>query len=120
VTAEIETSAPASDIDKTECEAAARTLKESRSIFDLTPTFVVHYSRGDPSQPISPGSGFLVLKEALLGRLCTGVSAYDPAYSAEFEFVAIGETAHARIVVGNHWISDGTILSHCPTRRTSC
>jgi hypothetical protein len=113
-TAESETSASASDIDKAKCEAVARTLRESWSIFDLTPTFVVHYSRGNPAQPVlplHPNSGFAVLQRALLGQLCNGESVYDPAYPAEFEFVAISETEYARIIVGNHWISDGTILS---------
>jgi hypothetical protein len=28
------------------------------------------------------------------------------------EFVAISADSHARILVGDHWISDGTVLSH--------
>jgi hypothetical protein len=109
-TAITESSQP-SEIDKTACQGAARTLDESSSIFDVTPTQAVWYSRSRSAGPHSPPSAFTVLKARLLGPLCSGSSAFNRDYEAQMEFVAIGTDSHVRILLGDHWISDGTVLS---------
>jgi hypothetical protein len=99
--------------DKQACQAVAKTLEESQLLYDVTPTFVVIYGRG--SEPVvNPRSGFVALRDALLDSLCSGTAAYDPSYRAEFEFVAVSATEYTRIIAGNHWVSDGTILSPLP------
>jgi hypothetical protein len=100
-----------SAIDKTSCEAAAKTLKESWRIFDVTPTQVVIYARNPSPPPNSRPSAFDVLKARLLAPLCSGGSAFNQDYAATMEFVAISPDSHVRILLGDHWISDGTVLS---------
>jgi hypothetical protein len=100
-------------IDKTACEAAAKTLSESLSIFDVTPTQAIWYARPRPSDPVQVNA-FTHLKARLLAPLCSGTDAFDRAYPVESEFVAISAEAHVRILVGDHWISDGTVLSFLP------
>lgn len=104
-------SAEPSDSHNDACEAVAKTLREARSIFDLTPTQAVWYSRGRLSETPHPNSGFILLKQTLLAQLCSGTSAFDAAYEIKSEFVAVSTESHARILVGDHWISDGSILS---------
>jgi hypothetical protein len=99
------------DVDKTKCEAAAETLAKSVTLYDLTPTWAIAYGSARAPPPNSPPSGFDVVKAKLSAPLCTGDIAYDPAYPVEMEFVAIGPEAYVRILVGDHWISDGTVLS---------
>jgi hypothetical protein len=102
---------PPSAIDKSDCEAAAKTLETSSSIYDVTPSLAVLYAR-NPSYPNAPGSGFDQLKARLLAPLCSGTYAFNPAdYVATMEFVAIGTDSHVRIQMGDAWISDGTVLS---------
>lgn len=105
-----------SAIDKTACEAAAKTLEESSSIFDVTPTVAVHYARNRSPVPYAGPSAFDVLKARLLAPLCSGTSAFNQDYQAEMEFVAISADSHVRILVGDHWISDGTVLSNLSER----
>jgi hypothetical protein len=97
-------------IDKTACEAAARTLNESLSLYDVTPTQAIAYGKPRPFD-LYQVNAFTQLKERLLAPLCSGTDAFDRAYPIESEFVAIGPQAHVRILVGDHWISDGTVLS---------
>ncbi|MBC7855382.1 MAG: hypothetical protein IAF94_18295 [Pirellulaceae bacterium] len=99
-----------SAIDKTDCEAAAKTLDESLSIFDVTPTLAVWYAWSPPYPNAGP-TGFDWLKARLLPPLCSGTTAFDQTYPAKFEFVAISMDSHVRILVGDNWISDGTVLS---------
>jgi hypothetical protein len=100
-----------SALDKTDCEAAAMTLEESWSIYDLTPTLAIAYAGGRSPHPYAAPSGFSMLKERLLATLCSGTSAFNRAYPAQMEFVAVSTDSHARILVGDHWISEGTVLS---------
>lgn len=104
-------SSPSPEIDKTACEAVAKTLQDSWRIFDVTPTQAVVYARNSSPIPHSPPSAFTTLKARLLATLCSGNDAFTQDYAAETELVAIGPDSHARIVVGDHWISDGTVLS---------
>jgi hypothetical protein len=102
---------PPSAIDKTDCEAAAKTLETSLSIFDVTPTLAVWYARSAPSPHAGP-TGFDSLKAGLLAPLCSGTYAFSREdYAATMEFVAISTDSHVRILVGDTWISDGTVLS---------
>jgi len=101
-----------SEIDKAACEAAARTLEESRMIYDLTPTLAIAYGGNRPPDPHAAPSAFTVLKARLLAPLCSGTSAFNQDYQAEMEFVAISTDSHVRILMGDHWISDGTVLSN--------
>ncbi len=102
---------PPPAIDKTACAAAVKTLEESKSIFDLTPTLAIWYAWSPPYPHAGP-NGFEVLKARLLAvPLCSGTSAFDQAHPAKLEFVAISFDAHARILVGDQWISDGSVLS---------
>jgi hypothetical protein len=98
-------------IDKTTCEAAARTLSESLTIVDVTPKKIVFYGSGLSPGPPPANSAFTELKKRLLAPLCTGTDAFDRAYPIQSEFVAISKDAYVRILVGDHWISDGTVLS---------
>jgi hypothetical protein len=97
--------------DKSDCQAAAKTLNESWSIFDVTPTQAVAYAGSRSPYPDATHSGFSELKARLLAPLCSGTSAFNQAYAAQMEFVAISPDSHVRILVGDHWISDGTVLS---------
>ncbi len=99
-----------SAIDKTDCEAAARTVDESLTIFDVTPTKAYQYAWSPPYPNAGP-SGFDALRARLLAPLCAGTIAFDPAYPVRMEFVAISIDSHVRILVGDNWISDGTVLS---------
>ena len=110
-TADTKSSQP-SAIDKTACEAAARTLKESSMIYDLTPTLAIAYGTSRSPDPNAAPSGFTVLKERLLAPLCSGTGAFNQDYQALMEFVAINTDSHVRILMGDHWISDGTVLSN--------
>jgi len=105
-----------SAIDKSACEVAANTLEESSSIFDVTPTVAVHYARNRSPLPYAGPSGFDVLKARLLAPLCSGTTAFNQDYQAEMEFVAISADSYVRILVGDHWISDGTVLSNLSER----
>lgn len=97
-------------IDKTACEAAAKTLSESLSLFDVTPTHAIAYGRPRPFD-LYQVTGFTHLQAKLLAPLCSGTDSFDAGYAVESEFVAISTTSHVRILVGDHWISDGTVLS---------
>jgi hypothetical protein len=99
------------EIDKAGCEATARTLSEAWSIFDLTPTQAVVYARSRSTDLHASPSAFSVLQARLLAPLCSGSSAFNRDYEAQMEFVAIGTASYARILVGDHWISDGTVVS---------
>jgi hypothetical protein len=104
-------SARPSALDKSACDASAKTLSDSLSIFDLTPTQAIWYAH-NPTPPLHAApSGFDVLKQRLLAPLCTGTEAFNADYAALHEFVAISTDRHVRIFVGDHWISDGTVLS---------
>lgn len=108
VSADTKSSEP-SEIDKTDCEAAARTLEASLAIYDVTPTLAVAYARANPN---APTSGFGSLQTGLLAPLCSGTYAFDRRdYAATMEFVAISSDSHVRILVGDSWISEGTIVS---------
>jgi hypothetical protein len=109
-TADTKSSQP-SAIDKTDCAAAAKTLEESWSIFDVTPTQAVAYARNPSPDPHAPASVFTHLRGTLLAPLCSGNSAFDQSYPVKMEFVAISADSHVRIMVGDDWISDGTVLS---------
>jgi hypothetical protein len=98
-------------IDKTDCEAAARKLRGALALFDVTPTKVIQYGSGRPPDIPPVESAFTDLKTRLLAPLCSGTDAFDSAYPVESEFVGIGADAQVRILVGDHWISDGTVLS---------
>jgi hypothetical protein len=100
-----------SAIDKTACNAAARTLEKSWRIYDLTPTLAISYGGLPPASPATP-SGFTVLKQRLLAPLCSGTDAFNEDYQAQMEFVAISTDSHVRILMGDHWISDGTVLTN--------
>jgi len=100
------------EIDKTTCKASAKTLEESWRIYDLTPTLAIAYGGSRSPYPHAAPSGFVVLKERLLAVLCSGTSAFNQDYQAQMEFVAISTGSHARILMGDHWISDGTVLSN--------
>jgi len=98
--------------DKTDCQAAAKTLEKSWRIYDLTPTLAIAYGGGQSPYPHAAPSGFTVLKERLLGPLCSGASAFNQDYQAQMEFVAISTDSHVRILMGDHWISDGSVLTN--------
>jgi hypothetical protein len=104
-----------SAIDKTACEAAAKALNESLSIYDVTPTQAICYATPRPTDPLQVNA-FTELKARLLAPLCSGTDAFDRAYPVESEFVAISPEAHVKILVGDHWISDGTVLSFLSER----
>lgn len=95
-------------IDKSACEAAARTLKASESIFDLTATHAIHYKPSRPGDRPSAGND---LRARLLAPLCSGAEEFDSTYPVESQFVAISADSYVRIFVGDHWISDGTVLT---------
>jgi hypothetical protein len=99
-----------SAIDKTDCETAARTLDKSLTIFDVAPTKAYQYA-WSPPYPNAGLTGFEYLRARLLAPLCTGTIAFDPASAVRMEFVAISIDSHVRILVGDYWISDGTVLS---------
>lgn len=101
-----------SAIDKADCQAAAKTLEESWGIYDLTPTLAIAYGPNRSPVPNAAPSGFTVLKERLLAPLCSGTDAFNQDYQAQMEFVAISTDSHVRILMGDHWISDGTVLSN--------
>jgi hypothetical protein len=101
-----------SEVDKTACDAAARTLGESWRIYDLTPTLAIAYGGNRPASPYAAPSGFSMLKQRLLAPLCSGSSAFTQDYQAQMEFVAISTDSHVRILMGDHWISDGTVLTN--------
>lgn len=110
-TADTRSSQP-SAIDKTDCEAAKKTLDESWAIFDVTPTQAVHYAaKSQSSNPNDSTSGFIALKPRLSAALCTGTTAFNQDYAPEMEFVAISPDSHARILLSDVWISDGTVVS---------
>ncbi len=107
------TNAPSAEppaIDKTACKVAAKTLDESLSLFDVTPTQAIAYGRPLPFDTYQVNA-FTELKARLLAPLCSGTDAFDSGYAVESEFVAISPRSHVRILVGDHWISDGTVLS---------
>jgi hypothetical protein len=108
-----EKSSAEAPLDKRDCEAAARTLRESKGIFDVTPTLVVHFA-WSPPYPHANRSGFEVLQSKLLGPLCSGNDAFSADYVATLEFVAVSPDSHVRLLVGDSWISDGTVVSPFP------
>lgn len=96
--------------DKPDCESAARTVDKSLTIFAVTPTKAYQYAWSPPYPNAGP-SAFDDLRARLLAPLCTGTIAFDPAYPVRMEFVVISIDSHVRILVGDNWISDGTVLS---------
>jgi hypothetical protein len=104
-------SSPTSEIDKSRCEAAVKVLTDSQAIFDVTPTQAIWYARPRVIDSTTPGQGFIVLQARLLASLCSGTEAFSQDYAPVSEFVAISPDSHVRILLGDHWISDGTVVS---------
>lgn len=77
----------------------------------LTPTQAVVYAQNRSPVAHTPTSAFTVLQERLSVLLCSGSDAFSQDYAAEMEFVAVSPDSHTRILLGDHWISDGTVLT---------
>lgn len=94
----------AAGLDKAFCYNTRAVLAEAWSIFDVNAQQAVWYSTRRPMQ----GS---TIQDVLLPRLCSGSTAFEAVSKPGFELVAVSATSNARILLGENWVSDGTVRS---------